>query len=184
MSEDDDYAGLVDAYIIITGATKVYIDNLIASAGPGKQYRYVAAVDGDWDAFLATTQQGLSEVEDISASLRTNPTTFTYISHYPPPGDSLKWSTSFPFEAIVAVKVQSGYDAIAVADELNAKDWCEGVAVVAAPFDILIGVGADTWTGLKDALSDVHGVDGVKSKNSHHVLRSSEYPDGPPPIDG
>jgi hypothetical protein len=182
MSEDDEYAGLVDAYVIIIGATKEYIDNLIANAGPGKLYRYAAAVSGDWDGFVAMSQQGLSQVEDTSASLRTNPTTVTYIGHYPPPGDSLKWSMSFLYEAIVAVRVKSGYNARAVADELREKDWCEGVAVVAAPFDILVGVGADTFSGLNDALNDMAGVDGVKSKNSHYVLRSNEYPDGPPPI--
>jgi hypothetical protein len=183
MSEDEDYSGLVDAYIVIVGATKEYIDALIASAAPGNQRRYAAAVAGKWDGFVATTQQGLNEVEDVAAGLRTNPTTYTYIGHYPPPGQSLKWSKSFPFEAIVEVNVQSGYDTRSVADELNGKDWCEGVCVVAAPFDIVIGVGADTFGGLNEALDAVHEVDGVKSKTSHYVLRSSEHPEGPPPIE-
>jgi len=185
MDEDDEeYSGLLDGYIVITGATTEYIDELIASAGQGKQRRYAAAVTGNWDAFLATTQQGLNEAEEISAGLRTNPTPVTHMGIYPRPNDSLKWSVSFPFEAIVEVKVKSGYDAMSVADELNGKDWCEGVSVVAAPFDILTGVGADTWDGLTDALKDVHAVDGVKSKTTHYVLRSSERPEGPPPIEG
>jgi hypothetical protein len=174
-----EYENLRDAYVFIRGAGKNYLDKLVGLPGSVDRIRYTAVLTGDWDGVAAVTFEDLREVEPlVFENLRENPETSTAIGLWPAAPLSLKWSISYPEEAWVRVWVEPG-QAIAVAANLMQLTGNEGVAVVAADFDVLTAFGAGTFDELKSLLlTSLHPAAGIRRTATSFVLRSSERPGG------
>lgn len=167
----------MDAYVFIRGADASDIAALRKSTDD--RLRFVTALTGAYDGFVAIEANGLHDVQNAvfssirGAGLRDTDTSIAV--RVPTAADAAsatgghvptalrRWIVQREVEAYVRVRAERGrardvYDAVADLDGYL------GHALVAGRCDLILGFGGDNLQSVADdVLSQIHGLDGVDS---------------------
>lgn len=170
----------MDAYIFVRQADEDVIASLRdLHAERPQEVRYVTDLAGPWDAFVAVevaTHQELRRtvLSDIRrAGARQTDTSIAVriplvpdaVTGVPTPKGPRRWRAR-PVEAYVRVRTLPGM-AHAVLNTVVDLHGFLGAAIVAGAYDILLGMGANTFGALADDLLDqLHQVDGIVATKS------------------
>jgi DNA-binding Lrp family transcriptional regulator len=168
-----EYDNTKDAYVFVKGVREEYIKKFLGLPDQHERIRYTAVLTGDWDGVAAVSFEELPELEEyIFTNFRGNPSSSTAIGLFPRPPFSLRWSPSFPHEAIVRIWVESGR-AMEVWGSLQGLSGIMGATIVAGDFDILAGAGADEFDTLRSLLlNELQNVPGVTRTATAFVTHS------------
>ena len=168
-----EYDNTKDAYVFVRGVRAEYLKNFLDLPNQHERIRYTAVLTGDWDGLAAVSFEELPELEGfIFKNFRGNPSSSTAIGLFPRAPFSLRWSPSFPHEAIVRIWVESGR-AMEVWGSLQGLPGIMGATIVAGECDILAGAGADEFDQLRSLLlNDLQNVPGIARTVSAFVTHS------------
>jgi hypothetical protein len=168
-----EYDNVKDAYVFVRGVREEYIKNFLDLPDQFERIRYTAVLTGDYDGVAAISFEELPELENfIFKNLRGNPSSSTAVGLFPRAPFSLRWSPSFPHEAIVRIWVEKGRAMEAWAS-LQSVPGIMGATIVAAEFDILAGAGADEFDDLRSLLlNDLQNVPGISRTVTGFVTRA------------
>lgn len=167
----------MDAYVFIRGADASDIAALRKSND--ERLRFVTALTGAYDGFVAIEANGLHDVQNAvfssirGAGLRDTDTSIAV--RVPPPVDEAssmghhvptalrRWFVQRQVEAYVRVRAERGR-ARQVYDAVSNLEGYLGHALVAGRCDLILGFGGDDLQTVADeVLTQIHEMDGVDS---------------------
>jgi hypothetical protein len=180
----------MDAYVFIRGADRAAIAEL--RKANDERLRFVTALTGAYDGFVAIEAAGLRQVQDTvldrlrGVGLRETDTSIAV--RVPPPVDEAtlraggghvptalrRWFVQRRIEAYVRIRARRGH-ARALYDSAHELDGYLGHALVAGSCDLLIGLGGDEFQAVADkVLTQVHEMEGVASSVTSFAIGDEE----------
>ena len=167
----------MDAYVFVRQADEDVIGRLAQlSEEMAEEVRFVAPLAGPHDAFVALEAPSLKSIQRLvhrnlrGAGARDSDTSIVVMApqdivswpHLPLPLPR-KWIIGHAVESLTRIRVEAGR-AVDVLISLGGLEGALGAAIVAGEYDILFGMGGDSFADVAGRLlNQLQQVDGIRS---------------------
>ncbi len=170
----------MDAYVFVRQADEETVGRLVGlnEETPG-EIRFVAPVAGPHDAFVAIDAPSIRSIQRIvqrrirDAGARDTDTSIV-VRTFPPMPVPRRWIPVLAVESLSRIRVQPGM-AEQVLEAVAGLDGTLGVAIVAGDYDILLGMGGDSYDEVSDRLlGQLQQVQGIRGTVTNFMSNENE----------